>query len=231
VFLDVHSIPPGANFREVLDEAVRKSDVVLAMIGKTWCDGGIGTGGVNDPEDYVRAELEAALQHEVAIIPVLVHEASMPKVASLPNSLRPLPGLQALEVGGPGNFQRHVDRIVARMNEVADVYVRRTVRRHRQLISGLGSLPVKMVTKNGALITSEDGRGFSVFEGYRDTVADWDASEDYYVVLGLVNSSRGELAVVAETLTLDATQFDTEDPAILDKIEKFRRDQDGEDEH
>lgn len=222
VFVDVHSIPPGENFRKVLEEAVKSSDLVLAVIGKTWSTGGQASAGVTDPQDYVRAELEAALENNVVILPILVQGASMPTSESLPESLGSLPELHALEVGLPPGFERDVDRIIARINEVADVYIRRTVRRHKQLTSGAGPISVKMVTKDGALITSNDGRGFSVLPEYRHIVAEWEASEEYVVVLGLVNASQGELAIVRETLTLDATQFDTDDPDFNDKLEEIR---------
>jgi len=223
VFVDVHSIPPGENFRAVLEAAVTASDVVLAVLGQTWISGGTSGTSIKDPADYVRVELETAKKNDVVVIPLLVHGAAMPTVDSLPASLAFLPALQAIEIGSPAAFDHHVDLIIARINEVGDVYIRRTIKGHAQRTSGLGKLKVKMVTKDGALITSQDGRGFQVHPDHREYVGDWQAADEYAVVLAIANLSRGALAVATEILTLDAREFDTDDPAVFEKISRLQR--------
>lgn len=92
LFLDVDNIAPGLDFVRVLDERVAECDVVLAVIGKGWLDARDAKGArrLEDPEDFVRIEIAAALSRDKRVIPVLVGEAPMPQPDELPEALRPL---------------------------------------------------------------------------------------------------------------------------------------------
>ena len=55
-----------------------------------------GNRRLDDPGDWVRLEVEAALRRpEVAVVPVLVNGAEMPPSHDLPDSLKPLTDRQA----------------------------------------------------------------------------------------------------------------------------------------
>jgi hypothetical protein len=71
----------------------------VAVIGKEWltCVGPKGR-RIDDPNDFVRSEIVAALTRGIPTIPVLVGGASMPAASSLPDALKPLAVHQALEV-------------------------------------------------------------------------------------------------------------------------------------
>ena len=100
VFMDVLGIAPGADFVTKLESTVDKCDVLLALIGKRWAgeDRGAGTTRIHDPQDWVRVEVAAAIRRGVKVIPVLLDGASMPAVESLPEDLRPLVRLNAVDV-------------------------------------------------------------------------------------------------------------------------------------
>jgi tetratricopeptide (TPR) repeat protein len=92
VFLDSVSIPPGADFVEQLLEQVRRSAVVLAVIGTRWLTA-VGPGGgrrIDDPADWIRQELAEAFTAGVRVIPVLTDDATMPTEAELPGELAAL---------------------------------------------------------------------------------------------------------------------------------------------
>jgi hypothetical protein len=57
--------------------------VVVAIVGASWL-----SGILNHPDDPVRAEIEAALKHGIAVIPVVVDGASMPGPDALPSELK-----------------------------------------------------------------------------------------------------------------------------------------------
>ena len=84
VFKDVDSIEPGDDFVEVITSAVASCDVLLALIGRRWLTvtGEDGRRRLDDPGDFVRLEIEAALTRNVRVIPVLVEAAQMPREAS-----------------------------------------------------------------------------------------------------------------------------------------------------
>ena len=92
IFLDVDSIPPGRDFTEELAQRVDQCDIFLAVIGRHWADVVDIDGGrrLDNPNDWVRVEIELALRLNKYIIPVLVDGAEMPPPAKLPESLRPL---------------------------------------------------------------------------------------------------------------------------------------------
>ena len=80
VFKDVDSIELGDDFVEVINGAVGSCDVLLALVGDEWLtitDAG-GRRRLDDPHDFVRLEIEAALARNVRVIPILVDGARMP---------------------------------------------------------------------------------------------------------------------------------------------------------
>ena len=99
IFMDVDSIEPGLPFDQVIENAVGRCDVLLAMIGKRWLEPRDGGGPrVNDPRDFVRIEIAAALSRNIRVIPVLLEGATMPAEDALPEPLRPLALRNAIEV-------------------------------------------------------------------------------------------------------------------------------------
>jgi len=100
VFMDVDNIEPGLDFVEILGERVGDCEVLLADIGKDWatCRDANGHRRLDDPHDFVRIEIEAALGRNVRVIPTLVDGAAMPRADDLPEGLRPLTRRQAVEI-------------------------------------------------------------------------------------------------------------------------------------
>jgi hypothetical protein len=92
VFMDVSDIHPGKDFRQVLTDNVSKCTVLLAIIGPNWTSVTDASGArrLEQPNDFVRLEVGAALARGIDVIPVLVHGARMPTVAELPEDLQNL---------------------------------------------------------------------------------------------------------------------------------------------
>jgi hypothetical protein len=99
VFMDVLGIEPGADFVRRLETAVGQCDVLLALMGRRWA-GADGKARIDDPNDWVRVEVATALRRGVRVIPVLLDGAPMPDVDSLPQDLRPLVRMNAVDVRG-----------------------------------------------------------------------------------------------------------------------------------
>ena len=106
VFLDVSSIQPGADFTEVIGDVVRSTDVALVMIGPAW-----STSRLDDPHDFVRHEIAAALAADIRVIPVLVEGARMPPPSALPGDLAGLSRRQALVLEA-ATWRADVDRLM-----------------------------------------------------------------------------------------------------------------------
>ena len=98
VFMDVGGIEPGADFMTAIADAVLTCDVMLALIGTRWVSTETSDGQrrLEDPDDYVVAEIAAALERQVRVIPVLIDGARVPENAELPERLRGLERRNAL---------------------------------------------------------------------------------------------------------------------------------------
>lgn len=110
VFMDVDRIPPGADFRTVLSDEVSRADVVLVVMGQQWTQLLEERG--EDLRDFVRIEIESALERGIPVIPLLVGGASLPSPESLPDSIRELSYRNAFRVDPGRDFERDLSRLV-----------------------------------------------------------------------------------------------------------------------
>lgn len=112
VFKDVDSIQLGDDFVEAITRAVGSCDVVLVLIGDKWItiSDEHGRRRLDDPDDFVRLEVQAALTRNVRVIPILVDGARMPRADELPESLVKLVRRQALEFS-PARFEFDTSRL------------------------------------------------------------------------------------------------------------------------
>jgi hypothetical protein len=103
VFMDVANIRPGLDFRKAIDQSLSSCAVFLSVIGVNWLDAKDLSGHrrLDDPADFVRLEISAALKRDIPVIPVLVQGASLPQPEQLPEDLRDLLYRNALELTHP----------------------------------------------------------------------------------------------------------------------------------
>jgi DNA uptake protein ComE-like DNA-binding protein len=98
VFMDLDSIPLGADFEDYIRDYIEGCDIVLVLIGDEWLEPQPGSSlrRIDAPNDFVRLEVMTALQgRDVTVIPVLVEGATMPGVADLPDDIARLARLNA----------------------------------------------------------------------------------------------------------------------------------------
>ena len=116
---DIDSIEPGDDFSEVISDAVASCDVMLVVIGTRWI-------GIKDersrrrldlPDDFVRREIEAALERDIRVIPILVDGATMPSSEQLPPSLAKLSRRQALDLS-PQRFEHDAGRLLRVLDKI-----------------------------------------------------------------------------------------------------------------
>ncbi len=118
VFIDVDTIPAGADFVHHLEKHVSECDVLLAVIGPGWLEAKDvhGMRRLDDPQDFVRIEIAAALKRNVLVIPVLIDGAPMPRADQLPEDLKALARRNAVEVRNT-QFGGDADRLIAKVRE------------------------------------------------------------------------------------------------------------------
>ncbi|HEX6595856.1 MAG TPA: toll/interleukin-1 receptor domain-containing protein, partial [Acidimicrobiales bacterium] len=113
VFRDIDGILPGRPFAEIIEQAVAESSVVLVLITGEWLDvtDAEGRRRLDQPDDFVRREIESALNSGVPLIPVLVDGAKVPSAQDLPPSIRRLGELQGIELTD-GRWEFDLGRLI-----------------------------------------------------------------------------------------------------------------------
>lgn len=117
IFQDVDDIPAGEDFRGVLREAVRSCDVVLVVIGRDWLTvkNEAGLRRLDDPDDFVRIEVESALTQNKLVVPLLVDNATPLDVSLLPASMRELAYRNAAPIRYNPDFSGDMGRLIRRL--------------------------------------------------------------------------------------------------------------------
>ena len=83
VFQD-QGIPPGDDFRAVLEQRLQDCRLLLAIIGPRWLDG-TNRKRLHQENDWVRRELETALRSGKPVVPLFINCARPPCAADLPD--------------------------------------------------------------------------------------------------------------------------------------------------
>jgi len=92
VFMDVDSIALGRDFRSALQKTLDSCDLMLVLIGRDWANvkDEEGRTRLENPGDFVRLEIGAALRRDIVVTPILVQGAHMPAPEHLPADIRDL---------------------------------------------------------------------------------------------------------------------------------------------
>lgn len=114
VFMDIDSVPPGVDFQDWLNEQVVEAALVVALIGHGWADARDEEGHrrLDNPNDFVRVELEAAVSRNIPLIPLLIDGAPFPRGDELPEGLKPLTRRNAAFVDAGRDFNVHMARLI-----------------------------------------------------------------------------------------------------------------------
>ncbi|MEM6411522.1 MAG: toll/interleukin-1 receptor domain-containing protein [Pseudomonadota bacterium] len=101
IFYDLDSMTIGQNFRHQIEESVAKCDVMLVVIGQRWLkakNAETGARRLDDPRDFVRAEVLAALDRGIPVVPVLLDGVQVPEAHELPNEINELSERQGVKI-------------------------------------------------------------------------------------------------------------------------------------
>jgi hypothetical protein len=143
VFMDVDSIEPGIDFEVAIAQAVGSCQVALALIGRRWLTvtDDEGKRRLDDPTDIVRLELEAALNRNIRIIPVLLDGVTVPQREELPGSLAALSRRNAFRLSHEG-FRSEVSRLLEFIEQAMGSYASsHAVVESMEPISGVATSP------------------------------------------------------------------------------------------
>src|SRR5262249_16819955 len=114
-------IPVGGDWAAVLEQSVRRSDAMLTVIGPDWLTAPAvnGTRRLDNPNDYVRREIETALGAGKPVIPLVVDDARLPTASDLPPCVRELSFRSGMGIRrGAMDFQSAVADLITALERV-----------------------------------------------------------------------------------------------------------------
>jgi hypothetical protein len=166
VFMDVDTIEVGADFAETITRAVTSCDALIALIGRDWATVKDETGRrrIDDPDDFVRLELETALERDIAVLPVCVRGASYPTEEDLPPPLAPLARRQGTDLRDTA-WRDDVRRLIERLESIVrpGAARRRPWWRTRRALAAVAVLVAVVAAVAVALLRDGSVTGSSAF--------------------------------------------------------------------
>ena len=120
IFRDIDDIPAGIDFRVHINEILRSTHILLAIVGPSWLGAAQGGGAerIQEEADPVRVEVETALRRRVPIVPVLIGSTRMPSSDQLPPSLKDFAFRNAVKIDTGQDFDYHMDRLIKAMDTI-----------------------------------------------------------------------------------------------------------------
>lgn len=112
IYKDVDSIPLGEDFREHIRKSVEQCDILLAVIGDHWAVTKNGVNRLQDKKDWVRIEIESALQRDIPVIPLLIDEVDIPDESLLPEPLKSLQYRNGMPIRPDPDFHNDIRRLI-----------------------------------------------------------------------------------------------------------------------
>jgi tetratricopeptide (TPR) repeat protein len=118
VFMSVDHISAGVDFEVHWNNKIAACQILLTVISPGSLDvkDEAGQRLLHRSDDPVAIEISAALARNIRLIPVLIDGARMPKESELPDPLKPIARLQAIEVRQL-HFDRDAEALVERVRE------------------------------------------------------------------------------------------------------------------
>ncbi|PWB47084.1 MAG: hypothetical protein C3F18_12260 [Nitrosomonadales bacterium] len=110
---DRDSIEPSSDFPETLDATIRTAEIVLAVVGPGWLSDASLKRLNHDANDFVRRELQEALQRRerseaLTVLPLTVGNVAMPDARGLPVELSAFTSIQANQLRDDPDFDEDI---------------------------------------------------------------------------------------------------------------------------
>lgn len=118
--MDIDNIPFGVDFRNHISSAVSECEVLLVLIGDDWLTSVLpdGVRRIDAPDDFVRIEIEAALQRGIPVVPVLTSNVRVPSASELPDTLRPLAFCNAAELRSGPDLKAQTQTLIRQLSKI-----------------------------------------------------------------------------------------------------------------
>lgn len=144
VFYASKAIRPGDDFQLGLLGGVRRSEVLIAVIGPRWLTTPHPTGGraLDHKTDWVRREIAEAFARGIRVIPILINDTERLTDATLPDDISQLTKCQYLRLRHD-DLEYDLVRITTTLSEVTNASAGRQYVRHHPLVRGREEHPYR----------------------------------------------------------------------------------------
>lgn len=142
VFKAGNALPPGTDYAPILVEEAKRCPAMLVCIGPAWLEthDAAGRRRLDQPDDWVRREISAALHANNCVIPVMLgnrNEVAVPAAASLPPDIAALSGRQACWISPGAGLDHTVSNLVRQLADaVPRLRDRLTARGAKDAVTG-----------------------------------------------------------------------------------------------
>lgn len=118
IFRDLDTLQAGETYTIALDRALDSCLALVAIIGPFWSNSTDAAGHrrLDDPADWVRAEIRRALERGIRVIPLLL-STDMPRETEVPADLKPLLQHQALDLSDR-HWKQDVERLAQALEKI-----------------------------------------------------------------------------------------------------------------
>ncbi|MDF1814017.1 MAG: toll/interleukin-1 receptor domain-containing protein [Verrucomicrobiales bacterium] len=141
VFKDEENVGPAEKFMDRITSTLKNTSALVVVIGPNWLDAEDTSGNrrLEAKNDYVRREIEAAIESKTPIIPVLVGGIDLPSSQHLPHSIRGLLDWQKIEIRPGKYYHDDIKRLIEGLGgKVAEK------KGNASLWVGLGLIPISI---------------------------------------------------------------------------------------
>lgn len=117
VFKDTYSIEYGDNFLSRIEDALSGCKILIPVIGNNWLKKGKKR-FFDNSNDFVKLEIQTAINNGLKILPVFVNSGKMPSVEDLPNGIEDLAFFNGLQIRDDPDFANDVEDLIAKIKEI-----------------------------------------------------------------------------------------------------------------
>jgi hypothetical protein len=121
VFMDVEAIPIAVSFPDFIKQAIADSKILIALIGSQ------RHAKMDQVDDPVRMEIEAAIANNVTVLPVLSGNTPMPNADELPASISTIARQNAVTVGVLRDFDTHMQTLLPKIESILGTLARQSI--------------------------------------------------------------------------------------------------------
>lgn len=176
VFMDVGSgIPAGVDYRPYLRNQIAAHDVILVLIGPAWAQS--IKEKASRPNDFVRLEIEYALELGKILIPLLVMNAAMPDFGELPASIQDLQYRSGREIHREPLLEDECARLAEEIRQIIAAPAQRET-----LLSVLNSPSVRSLPRSKSVeLMPPPFEWIEIPAGKVTLINDWDDDPKVYL--------------------------------------------------